>query len=363
MAWQGWSLPLTSAHPAAAGGLRLLIDVDDDVVGGVQVQPGTMHRGVEKLFESRDYRALLALSDRHAWTSSFNSELGLAQLLESMMGIPVPIRAQWLRTVLAEASRISHHLLWLGATCGELGLPVAQQGYEVRADLVGVLEQYTGMRVHHMIVTPGGLRWDCPEGWAEALAEVMPRCVAIGRLLASEITSKIPMALAVLEHTDALRFATSGPVARASSVSRDERLSHVGPYAQLRQEGVLLAVSADDGDARTRLLVLAAEIEVSAACVLRGTSELAAGSGDVGVTLPKSIRVPEGHGYHATAAPGGTNGWYLVSRGAPTPYRLHLRTASFNNAAALAAALPGTPTEWLSVAVMSMFLVAGDTDK
>ena len=364
MAWQEWSLPLTSAHPAAAGGLRLLVEVDEDIVQGVEVRPGAMHRGAEKLFESRDYRSLLALADRHAWTSSFNSELGLAQLLETMMGIPVPPRAQWLRLVIAEASRVSHHLLWLSATAEQLGLPSAGAGYAARAALVDALEQYTGMRVHHMILAPGGLRWDCPACWPEVLATALPGCVAAGAEIAAELAATVPAGVGVLAHDDALAYATSGPVARASAVPRDERLGEsIGPYAQLRDEGVLDAVVTSGGDARARFDVLATELALSAACAQRGAETLVGMDGDVGVQLPKSLRVPQGEGYRATAAPGGTNGWYLVSRGGPTPYRLHLRTASFNNAAALAAALPGTPVQWLPLAVMSMFLVAGDTDK
>lgn len=364
MVWQEWSLPLTSTHPSAAGGLRLFVDFDGEIVTSVDVRPGAMHRGAEKLFESRDYRSLLALSDRHAWASSFTSELGLAQLLETMMGIPVPTRAQWLRLVLAEATRIAHHLLWLSATGDYLGLPSASQGHDARTELVGALEQYTGMRVHHMILAPGGLRWDCPDGWPQMLVQSMAPCLAASRKLREEMCVAVPEGLAVLSADDAHAYATSGPVARASGVARDERLGETtGPYALLREAGVLRPAAGHQGDARARFELLADEIEVSAACVTRGAGELPGASSEVGVQLPKSLRVPEGQGYHATAAPGGTNGWYLVSRGGPTPYRLHLRTASFNNAAAMAAALPGTPQQWLPLAVMSMFLVAGDTDK
>lgn len=364
MGWQEWSLPLTSTHPAAAGGLRLLVNVDSGLVTEVDVRPGAMHRGAEKLFESRDYRALLALSDRHAWASSFSSELSLAQLLETMMGIPVPARAQWLRMVLAEATRIAHHLLWLSATADYLGLPSGAEGHEARAQLIGTLEQYTGMRVHHMIVAPGGLRWDYPRGWLATLAEAMPACVTASRVLSDELASAVPTGVGVLTTHDAVAYATSGPVARASGHSRDERmLEDTGPYAQLRTEGALRPAVRAEGDARARFEILSEEIVISAACIVHGLTELAAATGAVGVQLPKSVRVPEGQGYHATAAPGGTNGWFLVSRGGPTPYRLHLRTASFNNAAALAASVPGTAEEWLPLAVMSMLLVAGDTDK
>lgn len=364
MAWLEWSLPLTNAHPAAAGGLRVLLDVDDSVVSRVEVQPGAMHRGAEKLFESRDYRSLLALADRHAWTSSYNSELGLAQLLELMMGIPVPPRAQWLRLVLAEASRISHHLLWLTAAAEQLGLNSAPLGQAARAELVAVLERYTGMRVHHMILAPGGLRWDYPPGWPAQLADAIPGCVAASAAIVADLDATVPVGVGALRKEDALAYATSGPVARASGVARDERLDETsGPYAILGEAGVLGSVTATAGDARARWGLLASEVAMSAECALRGVATLAEHNGDISVQLPKSLRVPQGEGYHATAAPGGTNGWYLVSRGGVTPYRLHLRTASFNNAAAAAAALPGTPMEWLPLAVMSMFLVAGDTDK
>ena len=358
-----WSFPLTSAHPAAAGGLRLLLDGDADVVTAADAIPGGMHRGAEKLFESRDYRSLLALSDRHAWASSFNSEEGLARLIEAMLGIPVPPRAQWLRVLLGETSRVGHHLVWLAATADYLGLPAATEGHRARAALTDAVEQYTGMRVHHMLCAPGGLRWDCPAGWPELVCDTLDDCLDAARGLGAELRAAIPAGVGVLSSEAALGFATSGPVARASAVRRDQRSREAGPWQRLRDAGIWQLVTGADGDARARFDVLVAEVAVAAACVRVAAEHVGQTPGEVNVQLPKSIRVPEGHGYLVTESPGGANGWYLVSRGGPTPYRLHLRTASFNNAQALTAVLPGTAWDDVPVAVMSMFLVAGDTDK
>ena len=119
-----WTLELGSQHPAGHGpitfDLALDGDGDDAIIAWAEPRLIPLHRGVEKLFESRDYRQALMLADRHEWHSAFGSELGLALTIESMSGITVPPRAVWIRTAMAELSRAIHHLRWVGETIGEL---------------------------------------------------------------------------------------------------------------------------------------------------------------------------------------------------------------------------------------------------
>lgn len=361
-----WSWPLTSPHPAATGGLEIGLDITDDVVTAAAPQPGRVHRGAEKLFESRDYRAALSLANRHDWTASYASELGLAQVVEHMLGLPVPERAQWLRVLLAEYTRIHHHLLWLAASATELQLDVAALGHAATNELADVLARWTGTRMHTMVVRYGGLHHDPGAVWVTQAVDMAERAADVASIVAQELaTDPRTQGVAVLRTSDARAWATSGPVARASGAPMDLRASAAGPdpYAQLAAAGVFRPVLLSTGDAATRFAVLGAETAVSAACVAAVGRRLAQLDGPVSVALPKVLRVPEGVGFAEVESATGRSGWYLESRGDPTPYRLAMRTASFANAMSLQSALVGTRVSDLRIALASYFLVAGDTDK
>ncbi|MCB0916340.1 MAG: NADH-quinone oxidoreductase subunit D [Actinobacteria bacterium] len=370
-----WELPRSNRHPAAAGGLMLELEVADGQVCRADPIPGREHRGAEKLFESRDYRSLLALANRHDWLGSFTSELGLAQLLEAFLGIEVPERARWIRTLLAEYTRMAHHLLWLSSTLAELTGPASPQamgpvrtGHLARRLVLDGIESYSGTRMHPMLVAIGGLRADYPDGWLHEVQRSLPPVLdAAAVLRETYLAEDLGLTgLAPLSRSAAWDYSTSGPVARASGVGFDLRLDRPDEcYQALIDAGSLRRVESTAGDAQTRLLVLTEQLAVSADCVRQCTEVLAEfDDGEpVNVDLPRSIRLPEGHGYAETENPGGINGWYLVSRGGTHPYRVKLRTGSYNNAAAMAAALPGTTLEQLPAAVFSFLLLAGDVDK
>lgn len=372
-----WALPLNSTNPSAPGGPELLLSVTTDpavgdaaTIAAAELLPGRLHRGAEKLFESRDYRAALALANRHDWLGAFGSEVSLAELLEESLGIEVPPRAGWLRVVLAEYYRIIHHVLWLAAAVAEApadGDPAVLAGAaRTRGRLLDAAEDYSGARLHPMLAAIGGLREEPPDGWLDRVVESLTDARDAAGRLQQVAADVVPTGLAVLAEQHAWHFATSGPVARASGVGFDLRLDRPHRwYAALSAAEALQRVTSDAGDARARLDVLAREVAVSATVIEYCADQLQAIAPDaaVNVTLPRSIRVPEGRAYHAGENPGGINGWYLVSRGGPTPLRLKLRTSSYNNAQALTSALPGTPVSALPCAYTSFLLVAGDIDK
>lgn len=331
-------IPLPASHPAGHGLLRIRGTVVDGAVEDAEVVTGLMHRGAEKLFESRDYRQILSLANRHDWLSSFDGELSAARVMEDALGIPVPPRAQALRTVISEVSRINHHLYWLAETAAALGTDASELRH-ARAEITAALDRATGARMHLMIVRIGGLAFDIPDTWPATL----PQVDATGYV--EQVADRLA-GVAVLSRDQAIAYATSGIVARASGWDRDLRdhLPHV--------VGV-------DGDALARMRCLAEEIAVSQEYVARAGLP----GGDINTRLPRTIRVPEGDYYGASETASGINGWWLVSRGDVVPWRLKMRTASFNNAAALGACLPGTRIEDLPAALMSFLLVAGDMDK
>jgi NADH-quinone oxidoreductase subunit D len=350
-------------HPTLDGLPTIEAVTRDGIVQAGAWVPGTVHRGAEKLFESRDYRQILMLVDRHDWLSAFCSELGVAVGVERALGLAPPPRAQQVRVLLAELTRIAHHLAFLAPLPGALPAPWRAAAWAWRGEVLDLVEAATGHRVHPMFCQVGGVRADVTAAWVAAVLAATDRWhdalpgldgPALHELLAADYAG-----VAVLRPQDALAFGASGPVARASGIDLDLRrddpaLPHPAFDVPLR----------DAGDARARIELLVAELPVSLGLVRWAAGALVDSDGQpVAVRLPKVVRVPEGTSYTWTENPGGINGYLLASRNDRTPWRLKLRTAGFGNAAALGAALPGTPVAALPAAVASFLLVCGDVDR
>lgn len=352
-------------HPTLDGLPRIGLALDGDTVSAAQWRPGNVHRGAEKLFESRDYRQILMLVDRHDWLSAFCSEIGVAVGIERALGITVPDRAQHLRVLLCELTRIAHHLAFLAPLPGPLPAPWRRSAWAWRAQILDLVEEATGHRIHPMFTQIGGLRADVPEGWLAHVRDAMAAWAQDGGaqiLRTAELDEALHQhysGVAVLAADAAQGHGASGPVARASGVDLDLRRDDPAlPYPQL---SVPLRST---GDARARIELLLDEVDTSLDLVRWALDRLAQDSGGpVNVRLPKVVRVPEGRYLTWTENPPGINGYLLVSRNDRTPWRLKLRSAGFGNASALGAALVGTRTADLPAAIASFLLVCGDVDR
>ncbi len=363
-------LDMAPQHPATHGTLRLRVRTDGDRVTRCEPIIGFMHRGVEKLFEARDYRQILVLSNRHDWLSAFCSELGLAMAVEQMLGIEVPPRAVWARTLLAELNRVLSHLMFLGGFGPELGTAAPlRRCMEARERIQGVMEELTGGRIHFMFNQVGGVKADLPAGWLDrvrtAVAEVRSVVPAVEQAVSDEAFAARTRGVGVLPRELVEPYGVSGPIARASGYDFDLRrdASYLG-YGDLAAEGVLRVPTRSDGDCFARFAVLAEQVTVSLDLAEASADRLAAlPQGPINVKLPKNLLVPEGFTYCWTENPLGINGYHLESRGEKTPWRLKLRTASFNNISVLPAIVPGCRVRDLVPILASMFFVAGDLDK
>jgi NADH-quinone oxidoreductase subunit D len=150
-------------HPATHGVLRLQLVVDGERIVSAEPIVGYMHRGAEKLFEVRDYRQIIVLANRHDWLSAFSNELGVVLGAEQMLGMEVPERAVWGRTLLAELNRVLNHLMFLGAYPLELGaITPIFYAFREREELQAVMEEVSGGRVHYMFNRVGGLKEELP---------------------------------------------------------------------------------------------------------------------------------------------------------------------------------------------------------
>jgi NADH-quinone oxidoreductase subunit D len=355
-------------HPTLDGLPSVRLDVADGVVTSAEWIPGSVHRGAEKLFESRDYRQILMLVDRHDWLSAFCSEIGVVVGVERALGLTPPERAQHLRILLCELTRIAHHLAFLAPLPGALPDSWRARAWAWRTEILDLIEAATGQRVHPMFCRVGGVRADVDPEWvhrvstaaaAWAAPEPTGSLAAIDSHELAALLDSSYAGVAVLSAEQALGFGASGPVARASGVDLDLRRDDPClPYPPFE------VPTATDGDARARIRVLVDELAPSIGLVAWAAEQLAGSIGaPVDVRLPKVVRVPEGATYTWTENPTGINGYLLVSRNDRTPWRLKLRTAGFGNAAALGAALEGTVVTDLPGAIASFLLVCGDVDR
>lgn len=371
-----WQPTFGSEHPVGHGPITFELTTNsgkpdvDTTITGARIRVHLAHRGAEKLFETRDYRQMMMLGDRHDWNSSFGSELGLALTIEQALGITAPERATWLRTLMAELNRVIHHLRWLGESAGELdGLETREQTALLREQLVELHESYSGGRLHPMLVQPGGMRLDVPKGWLDQLGVALEPLARVQQNLTEFFGSDVPgMDAGHLSLEDAKECGASGPVARASGLELDLRFDDsYCAYPELIERGILRRHSDVDtrGNNQARFMALVDELSVSAACIAACTEHLGTLGTDepISVKLPRSIRLPHGNFYGWTENPTGINGWFITSTGGPTPYRVKLRTASFNNAQALEHTLVGLTFAELKPTLMSWQLTSGDLAK
>jgi NADH-quinone oxidoreductase subunit D len=371
LATQDMVLNIGPQHPATHGVLRLRLTLDGERIVDCEPIIGYMHRGVEKLFEVRDYRQIIVLANRHDWLSAFGSELGVVLAVERMLGMEVPVRATWIRTLLAELNRVLNHLMFLGSYPLEVGaITPIFYAFRERETIQEVMEEVSGGRMHYMFNRVGGLKEDLPAGWlgraSAAVAAVRRRLPQIEDLIfGNEIFRARTVGVGRVPARLVHEYGVSGPVARAAGVDFDLRRDEPYlAYDELLADGVLRVVTREEGDSYARFSVLLEQVKVSLdladACVDRLRS---IAPGPVNVRLPKILKAPEGATYAWTENPLGLNGYYLVSRGEKTPWRMKLRTASFNNIAVLPRILPGCVVADLIAILGSTFFVVGDIDK
>lgn len=356
---QGHRLDLGVDHPSRSGVLELNLRISDGVIRQAEALPGAMHRGVEKLFEVRDFRAVLSLADRHDWQAPFFGELSAAMAVEAALAIEVPQRAIWLRTLLCEHFRMHSHLAFLSWIWHALAPdPRIALLRSLRERLRRQSQALTGNRVHPMVNRIGGLAVDADSAWLAAEELLAGEVAGLAPLLCAALAAA-PAGVARLDEEFVNSYGLSGPTARATGLRLDLRPGTL----TYDETGVDLATIDRRGDAAARLSVMAQELVVSEAVIAACVARLRELPGPVNVTLPKVLRVPEGDYLVELEAPLGVAGCFLVARGDKTPWRLKLRTPSFANVSALGAALTGTRFPDLELALASIGYVMGDLDK
>jgi NADH-quinone oxidoreductase subunit D len=362
---EGMTLNIGPQHPATHGTLRIVARLDGEQVVQCEPVPGYMHRGYEKLCEVRTYPQINTLVNRIDWLGSFANEVPFILAAEKLMDVEAPPRAQWIRTVLFELARLANISLFLGDMGVQLGaLTPVFFAFRDREFVLNQIEAVTGGRFHPNYDRIGGLKDDLPKGWVEETKQVMARmrtfCDQIEDLLmGNEIFGARTRGVGVIPAETALSFGLSGPNLRASGVPYDLRRDV--PVGLAWNEVDWKVWTHPDGDSFARFWVRLQETREATRIVDQLLDGLP--SGPIMAKVPRIIKVPEGEAWVSTENPLGEMGYYVVSKGDLAPFRVKIRSASFNNISIVPWVMRGTYVPDVITILASLYFILGDIDR
>jgi NADH-quinone oxidoreductase subunit D len=362
---EGMTLNIGPQHPATHGTLRIIVKLDGEQVMSADPMMGYMHRGYEKLSEVRTYPQVTALINRIDWLGSFANEVPFIQAAENLMEVEAPPRAQWIRTALFEMSRIANVVLFLGDMGVQLGAvtPVFF-AFRDREFILNQIEAVTGGRFHPNFNRIGGLKDDLPKGWIEETRGVLGRirdfCDEIETLVAgNEIFQARTRGIGIIPADVGLAYGLSGANIRSSGVDWDIRRD--GGIGLVHNELDWKVWTHPDGDSFARFWVRLQEVRESCTMIEQILDGIPAGP--VMAKVPRIIKVPAGESYVETENPLGVMGYYIVSQGDLTPFRVKIRSASFNNVSITPWLLKGVYVPDVVSILASLYFILGDIDR
>ncbi|CAB4667685.1 MAG: NADH-quinone oxidoreductase subunit D 1 [Ilumatobacteraceae bacterium] len=362
---EGMTLNIGPQHPATHGTLRIIARLDGEQVVWAEPSAGYMHRGYEKLTEVRTFPQVTALVNRIDWLGSFANEVPFILAAEKLMGVEAPSRAQHIRTILFELSRIANVSLFLGDLGVQLGaITPVFFAFRDREYVLNLIEGATGGRFHPNFDRIGGLKDDLPAGFIDETRVVMKKlrtfCDQIEDLLfGNEIFQSRTRGIGVIPKDVALSYGLSGANLRASGVDWDLRRDQDIPMAWNKTD--FKVITHPDGDSFARCWVRLQEVRESTKIVDQLLDTIPAGP--VMAKVPKIIKVPEGEAWVSTENPLGEMGYYVVSQGDQGPFRVKIRSASFNNISIVPWLLKGVYVPDIITILASLYFILGDIDR
>jgi NADH-quinone oxidoreductase subunit D len=390
VAIQNYTINFGPQHPAAHGVLRLVLELDGEIVERVDPHVGLLHRGTEKLIEYKTYTQALPYFDRFDYCSPMAMEHSFVLAVEKLMDLEVPLRAQYLRVFFAELTRIKNHMLNLGSHVMDVGAMTPNLWmFELREDCMNFYERASGARMHANYFRVGGVRQDVPlkllTDIADWLDTRLPRLFedAISLVAENRIFKQRNVDIAIVSREDAMRWGFSGPMIRAAGIPWDIRRSQ--PYDVYDRMEFDVPVGTR-GDCYDRFMVRVEEVRQSARIMKQCLQEMPEGpvkSLDHKVTPPsrgemkqsmealihhfkhftEGFHVPAGEVYVATESPKGEFGVYLVSDGSNKPYRCKVRPTAFSHLQAMDFMSKGHMLADTTAILGAMDIVFGECDR
>ena len=362
---EGMTLNMGPQHPATHGTLRIVVKLDGEQVISCEPIMGYMHRGYEKLTEVRTYPQVTTLVNRIDWLGSFANEVPFILGAEKLMGIDAPPRAQWIRTILFELSRVANISLFVGDMALHIGaMTAAFYAFRDREFVLNHIEAATGGRFHPNFDRIGGLKDDLPKGWIVDTKAAMERirdfCDQMELLVeGNEIFEARTRGIGVIPPDVALQYGITGANLRASGVDWDLRRDE--PVGLAWDQVDWKVWTHPDGDSFARFWVRLQEIRESTKIVDQLCDGLP--SGPYMAKVPRIIKVPAGEAWVATENPLGEMGYYIVSKGDLGPFRVKIRTPSFNNVSIVPWVCRGVYVPDVVTILASLYFILGDIDR
>ncbi|HSC19422.1 MAG TPA: NADH-quinone oxidoreductase subunit D [Rhizomicrobium sp.] len=376
-------------HPAAHGVLRMVLDLDGEVVTRVDPHIGLLHRGTEKLIEYKTYMQALPYFDRLDYVAPMNQEHAFSLAAEKLLGLEVPKRGQYIRVLYSEIGRILNHLLQVTTQALDVGaLTPPLWGFEEREKLMIFYERASGARLHANYFRTGGVHQDCPPellediyAWTGTFPKVLDDLETL--LTENRIFKQRNVDIGKIDRADAEAWGMSGPMLRSTGVAWDLRRAQ--PYECYNDLEFQIPVG-KNGDNYDRYLIRVEEMRQATKIMRQCIERMPDGpvmSDDKKVTPPKradmkrsmeglihhfklfteGYRVPEGEVYAAVEAPKGEFGVYLVSEGENKPYRCKIRAPSFAHLQAMDYMCKGHMLADVSAVLGSLDIVFGEIDR
>ncbi|SVA33534.1 uncharacterized protein METZ01_LOCUS86388 [marine metagenome] len=359
------TINLGPQHPSTHGVFRLRVTFDGEEIIDAEPVFGYLHRGTEKLAESRNYVQIVTLTDRMDYLASMSNNLAYVRTVEKLAGIEVPERAQYIRVISAELQRIASHLMATGFLLNDLGALATPLVYcfRERERILDLFEMLCGARITLSYMRPGGVLQDAPEDFWPSLDSLIGDLPHYFDELESLITSnEIVLArtknVGLLTDEQAIDNSMSGPNLRASGVKWD--LRKADPYEIYDRVKFDVPIGAI-GDTYDRYLVRILEMRESVKIVEQCLEQIE--SGPIRADTPFFIRPASGEAYAAVEGPKGELGFYMVSDGGVAPYRCKVRAPSFINLTPLRDMLKGWKMGDLIIIFGSIDIVLGEVDR
>lgn len=383
------TLNMGPQHPSTHGVLRVVLELDGETILSARPEIGYLHTGIEKQFEVKKYQQGIPLTDRVDYLANLSNNLCYSLAVERLLQLEIPPKAQWMRVMLCELTRVASHLIWLGTHALDIGaMTVYFYCFREREEILKIFEMFSGQRMMTSYIRIGGLALEPPRGWHPVVSKVLER-LAQGIEEYHNLLSSNPIwvnrtkGVGLLPVDLMLELGVTGPMIRAAGVNMDARKDC--PHTSYEKFDFDVPVRTAN-DVYARFEVRMEEMRQSVRIVRQALDGMPSGPWQADaphVVLPdrermktqmesliyhfkivtEGFRVPEGSVYQVVESPRGELAYYIVSDGTSNPYRVFMRTPSFGNLQSLGAMLEGVPIAD-SIAVMgSMDFVLGDVDR
>ncbi|MDF2556849.1 MAG: dehydrogenase subunit [Bacillales bacterium] len=351
-------------HPSTHGVFRLVIKIDGEIITEAKPVIGYLHRGTEKLAENLQYTQIIPYTDRMDYVSAMTTNYVFCHAVETLAGIEVPERAEYIRVISMELSRIASHLVWFGTFLLDLGaVSPFLFAFREREMILNFLNELTGARLTFNYMRVGGVKWDVPEGWLEKVKDFIPYMreqlsgyhnLAIG----NEIVQSRLKGIGKYTPKEAISYSLSGANLRCTGIHSDVR--KIKPYSIYEHFNFKEAIR-NEGDCWSRLECRIEEISESLNIIEQAIEQFPK-TGEILGKVPKIIKAPPGETYVSIESPRGEISCYIASDGKKEPYRVKFRRPSFHNLQILPKLLIGQNISNLIVILGAIDIILGEVD-